>query len=64
MRRRVGRLRRLDLRRHRRRLRDPRGSRRAAIALALEKVAHENTVREELAAGEFLRTVFARHGIL
>jgi 4-hydroxy-4-methyl-2-oxoglutarate aldolase len=34
------------------------------ITLALEKVAHENTVREELAAGELLRTVFARHQIL
>src|SRR5262249_34177497 len=34
------------------------------VTLALEKVAHENTVREELAAGEFLRTVFARHQIL
>jgi 4-hydroxy-4-methyl-2-oxoglutarate aldolase len=34
------------------------------VALALEKVAHETTVREELAAGESLRTVFARHQIL
>ena len=34
------------------------------ITLALEKVAHETTVREELAAGELLRTVFARHQIL
>jgi regulator of RNase E activity RraA len=34
------------------------------VALGLEKVAAENTVREELAAGELLRTVFARHRIL
>ena len=34
------------------------------IELALQKVLHENTVREELAAGEPLATVFARHGIL
>ena len=34
------------------------------IELALEKVAHETTVREELAAGEPLRSVFARHQIL
>jgi regulator of RNase E activity RraA len=32
--------------------------------MALEKVAQETTVRAELAAGETLRTVFARHGIL
>ncbi len=31
---------------------------------ALAKVAAENTVREELAAGESLATVFARHGVL
>lgn len=35
-----------------------------AIELALEKVLHEDTVRAELAAGEKLATVFARHGIL
>jgi regulator of RNase E activity RraA len=35
-----------------------------AIDLALRKVQDENTVREELAAGEPLATVFARHGIL
>lgn len=35
-----------------------------AIELALEKVVAENTVRAELAAGESLATVFARHGIL
>jgi regulator of RNase E activity RraA len=35
-----------------------------AITLALEKVLAENTVREELAAGEKLAVVFARHGIL
>lgn len=34
------------------------------ITLSLEKVAAENTVREELEAGEPLATVFARHGIL
>jgi regulator of RNase E activity RraA len=34
------------------------------IGLALEKVAQETTVRQELAAGEMLRTVFARHRIL
>ncbi len=34
------------------------------IALALKKVIDENTVRAELAAGEPLATVFARHGIL
>lgn len=34
------------------------------IELALRKVLDENTVREELAAGEPLATVFARHGIL
>jgi len=31
---------------------------------AFSKVAAENTVREELAAGESLATVFARHGVL
>lgn len=35
-----------------------------AIERALEKVVAENTVRAELAAGEPLATVFARHGIL
>lgn len=35
-----------------------------AIALSLEKVAAETTVREELEAGEPLATVFARHKIL
>ena len=35
-----------------------------AIELSLEKVLAENTVREELAAGEKLAVVFARHGIL
>jgi len=34
------------------------------VTLALEKVAQETTVRQELAAGESLRTVFARHRIL
>jgi len=34
------------------------------IELSLEKVLAENTVRQELAAGEPLATVFARHGIL
>jgi regulator of RNase E activity RraA len=34
------------------------------ITLALEKVSHETTVRDELAAGEPLATVFARHQIL
>lgn len=34
------------------------------IGLALEKVAQETTVRQELAAGEMLSTVFARHRIL
>ena len=35
-----------------------------AIELSLDKVVAENTVREELAAGEKLAVVFARHGIL
>jgi 4-hydroxy-4-methyl-2-oxoglutarate aldolase len=35
-----------------------------AIDLSLKKVLAENTVREELAAGEKLAVVFARHGIL
>jgi 4-hydroxy-4-methyl-2-oxoglutarate aldolase len=35
-----------------------------AVERALEKVVAENTVRAELAAGEPLATVFARHGIL
>ena len=35
-----------------------------AIELSLEKASAENTVRAELAAGEPLATVFARHGIL
>jgi 4-hydroxy-4-methyl-2-oxoglutarate aldolase len=35
-----------------------------AIELSLEKARAENTVREELAAGEKLAIVFARHGIL
>lgn len=34
------------------------------IEMALRKVQDETTVREELAAGESLATVFARHGIL
>ena len=34
------------------------------IELSLKKVLAENTVREELAAGEKLAVVFARHGIL
>jgi regulator of RNase E activity RraA len=34
------------------------------VAGALEKVVAENTVRAELAAGEKLAVVFARHGIL
>ena len=34
------------------------------ITLALEKVARETTVRDELAAGEPLAAVFARHQIL
>ncbi len=35
-----------------------------SIELSLTKVVAENTVREELAAGEKLAVVFARHGIL
>ena len=35
-----------------------------AIELSLAKAAAENTVRAELAAGEPLKAVFARHGIL
>jgi 4-hydroxy-4-methyl-2-oxoglutarate aldolase len=35
-----------------------------AIGLALGKVAHETTVREELARGDMLAQVFSRHGIL
>jgi regulator of RNase E activity RraA len=34
------------------------------VTLALDKVTHETTVRDELAAGEPLATVFARHQIL
>jgi len=34
------------------------------IQLSLDKVDKETTVRDELAAGELLATVFARHGIL
>ena len=34
------------------------------VTLALEKVSQETTVREELARGDLLKTVFARHGIL
>jgi len=34
------------------------------VKLALEKVSQETTVREELARGDLLKTVFARHGIL
>jgi 4-hydroxy-4-methyl-2-oxoglutarate aldolase len=34
------------------------------VELSLKKVLAENTVREELAAGEKLAIVFARHGIL
>jgi regulator of RNase E activity RraA len=34
------------------------------IELALEKTAGEDSVREELAAGNMLKEVFARHGIL
>jgi regulator of RNase E activity RraA len=34
------------------------------VNLALDKVTRETTVREELAAGEPLAVVFARHGIL
>jgi regulator of RNase E activity RraA len=35
-----------------------------ALRDALQKAASENTVRAELAAGEPLASVFARHGIL
>lgn len=35
-----------------------------AVSAALEKVSHETTVREELARGDDLKTVFARHQIL
>jgi regulator of RNase E activity RraA len=35
-----------------------------AVELSLEKARAENTVRDELAAGEKLADVFARHGIL
>lgn len=35
-----------------------------ALRLALEKVASEDTVRQELARGDLLKDVFARHGIL
>lgn len=34
------------------------------IELSLKKVSQETTVRDELAAGELLASVFARHGIL
>ena len=36
----------------------------AVLQPAEEKVQGENTVRAELAAGEKMRTVFSRHGIL
>ncbi len=42
----------------------PAGIAERAVELSLEKVLAENTVREELAAGEKLAVVFARHGIL
>ncbi|MBA3518291.1 MAG: RraA family protein [Rhizobiales bacterium] len=42
----------------------PAGIAERAVELSLEKVVAENTVREELAAGEKLAVVFARHGIL
>jgi regulator of RNase E activity RraA len=35
-----------------------------AVALALEKAAKEDTVRDELRAGSSLRAAFARHGVL
>ena len=35
-----------------------------ALRLALDKVKHEDTVRSELARGDLLKDVFARHGIL
>jgi regulator of RNase E activity RraA len=34
------------------------------VTLSLEKVTQETTVRDELAAGESLASVFARHQIL
>jgi regulator of RNase E activity RraA len=34
------------------------------IEMSLKKVSQETTVRDELAAGELLASVFARHGIL
>ncbi len=42
----------------------PGGMAEKVINLALEKVAQETTVRDELAAGEPLASVFARHQIL
>lgn len=35
-----------------------------AVGLALDKIAAEDTTREELLAGHSLRAVFARHGVL
>ena len=42
----------------------PAGLAEETVRLALQKVAQETTVRKELAAGESLRSVFARHQIL
>ncbi|MGL4463335.1 MAG: RraA family protein [Planctomycetia bacterium] len=36
----------------------------AALQAALQKISGENTVREELVAGESVAAVFARHGVL
>jgi 4-hydroxy-4-methyl-2-oxoglutarate aldolase len=36
----------------------------AVFRAALDKIAAEDTTRQELAAGESLRAVFARHGVL
>ena len=42
----------------------PEGLAAQTIELSLEKVRKETTVREELARGDMLAEVFARHGIL
>jgi 4-hydroxy-4-methyl-2-oxoglutarate aldolase len=42
----------------------PAGRAEAVFAAALEKIQAEDTTRAELAAGDSLRAVFARHGVL
>ena len=42
----------------------PAGRAEAVIRAALEKIAAEDTTSAELEAGDTLRAVFARHGVL